>query len=88
MKTPLLVLDEIGVATGGNDGVTLMFDVLNARYANRRATILTSNLPREQLLASLGERVVDRIAEAAFAILRFDEASRRNGANQKYLESW
>jgi DNA replication protein DnaC len=88
INTPLLVLDEIGVATGGNDAAALLFDILNARYSNKRPTILTSNMPREELLRTLGQRIVDRIDEAAFAVLRFDEPSKRKQANAEYLEGF
>ncbi len=88
ITAPLLVIDEIGVASGGNDAATILFDVINARYASKRPLILTSNVPREELLRNLGHRVLDRIGEAAFAVLKFDEPSKRAQANERYLEGF
>jgi len=58
----LLVLDEVrGTDASGQDGV--LFEILDARYAQRRATILISELSRASLEAFLGPRLMRRLHE-------------------------
>ncbi len=85
MRTSLLAVDEVGVSVGGRDEEPLIYDILNERYANRLPTILTSNLPEEKLKEALGDRIVDRIQECNFAVLRFCEPSKRAEKNEAYL---
>ena len=84
--TSLLALDDIGVSVGGKDEGPLLFDILNHRYNVKAPTILTSNLPEEEFWKSLGTRLVDRAREATYAVLRFEEQSKRGLANQRYLK--
>lgn len=81
----LLVIDEIGVAAGGNDAAVLLNDVLDYRYTHLLPTALCSNLNAEEFKAFMGERLTDRLREAAFAILSFNSPSRRRAENPAYL---
>lgn len=72
----LLILDEVGVQVGSEHEKLLLFEIINERYQNRRATILISNLNIKELEVYLGDRVIDRIREDG-AILAFDWNSYR-----------
>jgi DNA replication protein DnaC len=86
METPLLVLDEIGESVGGRDEGPLLYDILNHRYSEQLPTILTANLSDEEFKEAIGARLVDRFTEVVFAICRFDETSKRQLNNQRYLD--
>lgn len=70
-KVPLLILDEIGVQFGSETEKNIIFDILNARYESRLPTILLSNLMPSELIAFVGERVIDRFREDDGKIIPF-----------------
>lgn len=72
----LLILDEVGVQVGSEHEKMLVFEIINERYQECRATVLISNLDQDELTAYLGERVMDRFRESG-AVLAFDWASYR-----------
>lgn len=82
----LLVVDELGVAPGGNDAETLLHDILDHRVTDYGPTVLCANLPAGELEANFGSRLADRFRHAAFAVLTFTDPSRRPQANAAYLE--
>ena len=63
----ILVLDDIGTEHVGRDSWPwyqgLMFQILNARWLARRATIVTTNLGDADLWAWAGRRVYSRLIE-------------------------
>lgn len=73
----LLILDEVGVQFGSEFERNILFDILNERYEKRKPTILMSNLPREQVITYLGERVMDRLREDGGRLIVFDWDSYR-----------
>lgn len=75
----LLILDEVGVQTGSDHEKMLLFEVINERYQACVATILISNLTRDELGAYLGDRMMDRFREGG-AVVAFDWSSHRGGA--------
>ena len=77
----LLVLDEVGLTIGSDDKRrAMLFDVLDTRYANLRATILIGNLTDEEMERYLGERIMDRLCEGDSAVVSFTWPSyRRSG---------
>lgn len=76
----LLILDEIGVQHGSETEKTILFDVLNERYEQRRPSILLSNLPLDEVRQYLGDRVFDRLREGGGEAVVFDWASHRGDA--------
>ncbi len=76
-QADLLLLDEIGVQFGTDTERTLLFEVIDGRYADRRPTVAVSNLDRASLENFLGERVMDRLLETGSAVLVFDWRSYR-----------
>jgi len=79
LTTPdLLVLDEVGVAIADEaKRRAILFDVLNARYNERRPTILIGNLIATELAVYLGERTMERLTESGSALVAFTWASHR-----------
>ncbi len=76
----LLILDEVGVQFGSDTEKLILFEIINGRYENRRATILISNLAIDALTQYLGERVVDRLREGGGKLVVFDWPSYRRKA--------
>lgn len=59
----LLIIDEVGVQFGTPAEITILQEIINARYESILPTILISNLTFEQLKESIGERIVDRVTD-------------------------
>ncbi len=76
LRPDLLILDEVGAQIGSEHEKLLLFEIINERYQACRATILISNLTREELNTYLGDRVMDRFRESG-AVVAFDWASYR-----------
>ncbi|MBV2395779.1 ATP-binding protein, partial [Escherichia coli] len=55
----LLIIDEVGVQFGTPAEITILQEIINARYESILPTILISNLTFDQLKESIGERIVD-----------------------------
>ena len=81
----LLVLDDVGISSGGRDELPLLHEILDYRHGERLPTIITSNLPIEGLSSVIGERMADRLRESAFRVLKFSGASNRRDARQRYF---
>lgn len=60
-RLDLLALDDVGTENFTAHAGGLLFDLLDARHANRKRTIVCSNLDSKALVARLGERLADRI---------------------------
>jgi DNA replication protein DnaC len=83
----ILVLDDIGTEHVNKESRTwyqgLMFQIVNARWLARRATIVTTNLGADDLWAWVGPRVFSRLIELAGApVLMQGEDYRLRGARQ------
>lgn len=65
-EDPFLVIDDLGCEYVDAKGYFhATFDgLINARYANERATVITTNLPAKAFAERYGERVADRLREA------------------------
>lgn len=77
-RVKLLVIDEVGLSSGGRDELPMLHEILNYRHgAEDRRTILTSNLEKGEFVAALGERMIDRFRESAFASIALKGKSHR-----------
>lgn len=76
LQPDLLILDEIGVQTGSEHEKMLVFELINERYQQCRATILISNLSPAELTTYLGDRLIDRFREGG-GVIAFDWQSWR-----------
>lgn len=84
-KIPLLVIDDIGteMVKKGEQDTWLqeqIFDVINHRYNNQKATIFTSNYSMQELIRERGiiPKTVDRINEMSSSICCLSGDSYRN----------
>ncbi|HID5264621.1 TPA: ATP-binding protein [Enterobacter hormaechei] len=74
----LLIIDEVGVQFGTPTEMTILQEIINARYESVLPTILISNLTFEQLKESIGERIVDRVTDGGRNRLAFGWESYRS----------
>lgn len=87
MSPDLLILDEVGASVGTEAEMTSLYEVFNGRYADRKPTIVLSNLPIEDydvagvtrpgLLTYLGPRILDRFRDDGSFTLTFTWPSLR-----------
>jgi DNA replication protein DnaC len=74
----LLIIDEVGVQRGTDDEQMIVFDVLNRRYRDNRATILLTNLDGRAFTEFMGPRVMSRLSERAqYVSFKWDDWRRR-----------
>lgn len=81
-KADLLVLDDFGLAPLSDDTVRDLLEILDDRY-DRRATLITSQLPIDQWHAYLGDRTVadailDRLVHNSYRLVLKGESMRRH----------
>lgn len=62
-RIDLLVIDEVGVQYGTEAEQTVLFEILDRRYAEMRPTILITNQDKEGFKSFIGERVADRLRQ-------------------------
>ena len=85
-KADLLVLDDFGITPLADAVVRDLLEVLDDRY-DRRATLITSQLPLDQWHAALGDRTVadailDRLVHNAYKLeLKGDSMRKRKSIN-------
>lgn len=77
----LLIIDEVGVQFGSDSEKLILFEIINTRYEKMRPTILISNLPKDELSAFIGERVIDRMNDGGGCTLAFTWDSYRSRAS-------
>ena len=73
----LLVIDEVGVQCGSPAEMTILHEVIYARYESVLPTILISYLPPEQLIEFISDRIFDRVTDGGRNYLVFNWASFR-----------
>ncbi|HBY7978080.1 TPA: AAA family ATPase [Klebsiella pneumoniae] len=73
----LLIIDEVGVQFGSPAEMTILHEVINARYESVLPTILISNLPCEQLKEFISDRIFDRVTDGGRNYLVFNWTSFR-----------
>jgi len=74
----LLIIDEVGVQFGSEAEKLILFEIINTRYERMMPTILISNLPKDELSAFIGERVIDRMNDGGGCTLAFTWDSYRS----------
>lgn len=65
-SAPVLILDDVGVERPTGWVCETLYRLMDARLANARPTIFTSNVPVDEL--KYDERIIDRIRRMAFVI--------------------
>jgi len=79
----VLVVDEVGYLSYGNDAANVLFHVVNERHIKRRSMVFTTNKPLGRWGSvlhddDLGEAIVDRILERG-RLIKLDGTSGRSG---------
>lgn len=59
----LLHIDDLGAEKTSPWVLEQLYAIVNARYEDQRAMLITTNLPREELVEQIGERTVSRLEE-------------------------
>lgn len=77
-KTPLLIIDEVGVQYGSDSERTELYEIFNSRYNDMLPTIVISNNTVEELQRILGQRIYDRLSGGAL-IFELNGRSHRQG---------
>lgn len=65
----LLIIDEMGIQTGSDNELDIIFEIINNRYENRLPTVIISNLEKNELVDLLGNRIIDRLKEDGCRVL-------------------
>lgn len=69
IETPFMVLDDLGITTGGKDELPALHRVLNKRFDTAKPFVLTANVDTPaELVDYLGGRMVDRLCRFAYSI--------------------
>jgi DNA replication protein DnaC len=63
VRTPVLMLDDLGVHKSSDWTDERVYRILNSRYENVRPTVFTTNSPVDEWEQVLGERVAWRLIE-------------------------
>jgi DNA replication protein DnaC len=67
-KVPYLVLDDFGVQRGTEWELEMSYNLIDARYSEKRFTIVTTNQPMEELEKVHMGRIYSRLREMCFFI--------------------
>ena len=60
-QVDLLHIDDLGAERRTEWVLEQLYSIVNTRYEEQRATLVTSNLDHEALTAQVGERIVSRL---------------------------
>lgn len=58
----LLVLDELGLTSGGKDEYGEIYDIVGHCYDYRTPLVITTNVPSSQFQNAFGDRIADRLS--------------------------
>ena len=73
----LLHIDDVGAERTSEWVLEQLYSIVNARYEDRRAVVITTNLDHEQLREQINERTVSRLVEICGDPLPLFGADRR-----------
>jgi len=76
VEPELLVIDEVGVQSGGNHEKLLITDIIDRRYGELKPTVILSNLPESELSHVFGARAWDRLMESCLICPMIGESLR------------
>ena len=73
------MIDDLGVEQIDKAGsmYAKLDTLIDVRYANRRRTIITTNVPPAKLASVYGERIVDRLREGGKVVVVTGPSMRR-----------
>ena len=79
-QADLLVLDDLGAEKRTEWVLEQLYAIVNERWADMRATVVTTNFMKSELEAQLGGRIVSRLSEMCGAQIWIDGPDRRQEA--------
>ncbi len=82
----LLHLDDVGAEKTSPWVLEQLYEIVNARYENERAIVLTTNLEREALAEQIGERVASRLEEMCEVLPLWGADARRQRYELRVVE--
>jgi DNA replication protein DnaC len=82
----LLHLDDVGAEQSSEWVLEQLYTIVNGRYEEGRAIVLTTNLDDEELEAQIGARTVSRLNEICGVALPVYGEDRRKDAHIRYPE--
>lgn len=65
----LLIIDEMGIQSGSENELNIIFELINNRYEKKLPTAIISNLQKDELVNLLGTRIIDRLKEDGCRVL-------------------
>jgi DNA replication protein DnaC len=68
-RAPVLVLDDLGTQAATGPGASLLYEIIDARYGERRRTVVTTNLGAKELQRDYDERLLRRLRETSMCLL-------------------
>jgi DNA replication protein DnaC len=74
----LLIIDDLGAEKKTEWSEQTIYTIIDERYSNRRSTLITTNLPLEELSEKLSPRTMDRLIGSC-RIIENSAASYRSG---------
>lgn len=78
-RCPLLIWDDLGAAKQSEWTEELTYRLINRRYTEILPTLITTNLPTDELRTAVGDRVASRLAEMTDRVI-LTGADRRRAA--------
>lgn len=81
-----LVIDDIGFSGGGKDEIPMLHEIIDHRNGERMPTILTGNCTLAEIPKVLGERMADRLRQAAVAVELVGESMRAKTRKEYWQE--
>lgn len=76
-EVDLLQIDDLGAEYRTDWALEQLYSIVNARYADQRSIVITSNLDRAELAEQLGERIVSRLEGMCEVLPFYGEDARR-----------
>ena len=76
-EVDLLHLDDVGAEKTSDWVMEQLYAIVNARYEEERAIVVTTNLRREALVEQIRERTVSRLEEMCTLVPLYGEDARR-----------
>lgn len=73
----VLVIDELGISQLSRSDEGLLYQIINGRYVEGRATVIVSNLDAQNLIHTIGDRLLDRLREGGGILIDMKHKSFR-----------
>ena len=65
---PYLIIDDFGVQRGTDWEMEMLYDLVDARYADERLTVVTTNKPVSEIQQLSDGRIYSRLVEMCYMV--------------------